>query len=298
MTAGAEALAARLAGPGGILLAPGVFDPLSALLAEGAGHEALYMTGYGVAATHGLPDAGLVGLSQMAERVALLAARTRLPLIADADTGFGGPLNLRHAVRAYEAAGAAAIQIEDQESPKKCGHVAGRRVAPVAEMVRRIRVAAEARSAPGALLIVARTDARTTHGLDEAIRRAEAYARAGADLLFVESPEDEAELARVPRALGGLAPVLANMVEGGRTPVLPAAALEAMGYRLAIHPGLGLRAAARAMRDAYAALRRTGLPPEAAAPGPGVDLHELLGLREALRFEARWLGATEEDATP
>jgi 2-methylisocitrate lyase-like PEP mutase family enzyme len=290
MTAGGQALRARLGAPG-ILLAPGVYDALSTLLAVEAGFEALYMTGYGVAASHGLPDAGLVSAERMAERLAAIVSRAGgRPVIADMDTGFGGLLNLRHALRAYAAAGAAAVQIEDQEFPKKCGHVTGRRVAPAAEMVRRLRVAAEARG-DDTLLIVARTDARTALGLDEALRRAEAYARAGADILFVESPESEAELARIARALD--IPVLANMVEGGRTPMVPAARLEAMGFRLAIHPGLLLRAAARATRAAARALRDTGLPPPAEGPQP--DLHELFGLREALRFEARWLEDQEEE---
>jgi 2-methylisocitrate lyase-like PEP mutase family enzyme len=290
MTAGGAALRVRLGQPG-ILVAPGVYDAMTALLAAGAGVEALYMTGYGVAASHGLPDAGLISAERMAARVGEIVARADgRPVIADMDTGFGGLLNLRHAVRAYEAAGAAAIQVEDQEFPKKCGHVTGRRVAPVEEMVRRIRVVAEEGRASADLLVVARTDARSTHGLDEALRRGEAYARAGADILFVESPESEDELARIARAFD--VPVLANMVEGGRTPVLPAARLEAMGFRIAIHPGLLLRAAARAQRDALHALRDTGLPPDPGGDQP--DLHGLLGLREALRFEARWLPREEE----
>lgn len=284
------ALRERLAEPR-IVLAPGVCDALTAAIAAEAGFEALYMTGYGVAASYGLPDAGLIGAERMAARVADIVARAGgRPVIADMETGFGGLLNLRHAVRAYEAAGAAAVQIEDQDFPKKCGHVGGRRLAPVEEMVRRIRVAAEEARGDADLLIVARTDARTTHGIEEALRRAEVYARAGADVLFVESPESEAELARIARSLD--IPVLVNMVEGGRTPMLDAARLEALGFRLAIHPGILLRAAARAQRAAAAALRTTGLPPPPGDEQP--DLHDMLGLREAIRFEARWLRPRED----
>jgi 2-methylisocitrate lyase-like PEP mutase family enzyme len=174
-----------------ILVAPGVFDMVSLKLADAMGFEALYMTGYGVVASAlGLPDAGLATYTEMVARVSAMAATAATPLIADGDTGYGGLLNIRQTVRGYEAAGAAAIQLEDQEFPKKCGHTPGRRVVAIDDMRRRIEVAVEARSNPE-FLVIARTDARSALGLDEALRRGEAYVKAGADILFIESPESE-----------------------------------------------------------------------------------------------------------
>ncbi|WP_142846770.1 oxaloacetate decarboxylase [Telmatospirillum sp. J64-1] len=245
----------RLAQPG-LVVAPGVFDMISAKIADRMGFEALYMTGYGTVASHlGIPDAGLATYSDMVGRAAVICQGTDTPLIADADTGYGGLLNVDHTVRGYEAAGVAAIQLEDQEFPKKCGHTPGRRVIPMAEMVKKIRVASEARSSAD-FLIVARTDARTSLGLDEAIRRAEAYAEAGADILFVESPESVEEMEKIGRSLDK--PLLANMVEGGRTPVLPKEELERIGYRLAIFPGTGFLAAGKALETVYGALKEQG----------------------------------------
>ena len=217
MTTNPSTLRLRLQQPG-LLVAPGVFDMVSLRLANSFGFDALYMTGFGTVASHtGLPDAGLATYSDMVGRVKAMASMAQTPLIADGDTGYGGLLNVQHTVRGYEAAGAAAIQLEDQEFPKKCGHTPGRRVIPMADMVRKIQVAVDARSSPD-FLIIARTDARSTLGLDEALRRAEAYARAGADVLFLESPETEEEMRRIGRSFD--LPLLANMVEGGRTPVL------------------------------------------------------------------------------
>jgi 2-methylisocitrate lyase-like PEP mutase family enzyme len=179
---------------GGFITAPGVFELISALIADRMGFKALYVTGYGtVASALGLPDAGLASYSQMIDRIGRIVEMTKTPIIADADTGYGGLLNVRHTVRGYEKAGVTAIQIEDQEFPKKCGHTPDRRVIPIADMVRKIRVASDSRSSSD-FLIVARTDARTGHGLDEAIRRGVAYAEAGADIIFIESPETEKEL--------------------------------------------------------------------------------------------------------
>jgi len=265
-----------------ILLAPGVFDMVSLRLADSLGFEALYVTGYGVVASHlGLPDAGLASYSEMLDRVSAMAAMARTPLIADGDTGYGGLLNIRRTVRGYEAAGAAAIQLEDQEFPKKCGHTPGRRVVPAEEMCRRIAVAAEARSDRD-FLIVARTDARSALGLDEALRRAEAYVKAGADALFVESPESEAEMARIGGSFD--VPLLANMVEGGRTPLLPAARLEALGYRVAIFPVAALLAAAEAMRQVYRRLGETGAT-SGGAFFPFADFNKLMGFEEIWQFE-------------
>jgi 2-methylisocitrate lyase-like PEP mutase family enzyme len=267
-----------------IVVAPGVFDMVSLRLADALGFDALYMTGYGVVASQlGLPDAGLASYRDMVDRVAAMAAMARTPLIADGDTGYGGLLNIRHTVRGYEAAGASAIQLEDQEFPKKCGHTPGRRVVPPEAMVRRIQVAVEARRDPR-FLIIARTDARSTLGLDEALRRGEAYARAGADVLFIESPESEEELARIGRSFD--IPLLANMVAGGRTPLLPAGRLEQLGFRIAIFPVAGLLAAAGALGGVYRRLRETGSPVgPPAGPLAFAEFNRMIGFEEIWEFE-------------
>ena len=265
-----------------LLLAPGVFDMVSLRLADSLAFEALYVTGYGLVASHlGLPDAGLATYSEMLDRVAAMAAMAKTPLIADGDTGYGGLLNIRRTVRGYEAAGAAAIQLEDQEFPKKCGHTPGRRVVAAEEMCRRIAVAADSRSDRD-FLIVARTDARSALGLDEALRRAEAYVKAGADVLFIESPESEEEMARIGRSFD--VPLLANMVEGGRTPLLPAARLEALGFRIAIFPVAALLAAAEAMRQVYRRLGENGAT-SGGAFFPFADFNKLMGFEDIWAFE-------------
>jgi len=248
-------LSARIKQPG-LISAPGVFDMISARIADGMGFDALYMTGFGVVASHlGLPDAGLASYTEMVGRVHQIATGTKTPLIADGDTGYGGLLNVDFTVRGYEAAGAQAIQIEDQEFPKKCGHTPGRRVVPLADAVDRIKVAAEARSSRD-FLVIARTDARTSLGLDEALRRGEAFLKAGADILFIESPESEEEMARIGRTFD--LPLVANMVEGGRTPVLGKNELEGLGFKIAIFPTSGLLAAGAAMRSIYQEIRSAG----------------------------------------
>ena len=230
-----------------VIAAPGVYDMVSLRMAARMGFDALYMTGYGTVASHlGLPDAGLASYADMVGRVEAMARMAGAPLIADGDTGYGGLLNVRHTVRGYERAGAAAIQLEDQEFPKKCGHTPDRRVIAAEDMVRKISVAVEARTSPD-FLIIARTDARTSLGLAEAMRRASAYAEAGADLLFVESPESEAEMAAIGRELGDM-PLVANMVEGGRTPMLSTARLAEIGYALAIYPSPDFSAPRRRWR--------------------------------------------------
>ena len=282
------ALRARLAA-GGTVVAPGVFDMISARLADSMGFDALYMTGFGVSASYlGLPDAGLATLTDMVSCVGRIAGGTATPLIADADTGYGGPLNVAHAVRLYEAAGAAAIQLEDQEFPKKCGHMLGRRVIPAADMALKIRVAADARSDPN-LAIVARTDARTALGLGAALERAALYAEAGADLLFVESPESEDEMARIAAALDK--PLVANMVDGGRTPILPRDRLEALGFALAIFPATGFLAAAAALESAYGTLKREGSSLNAAPLHDFQAFNAAIGFREVEAFDRRWGGA-------
>ena len=264
---------------GSFISAPGVFDPLSARVAEQSGANALYMTGYGVSASLlGKPDAGLVSYREMVDRVRAICEVTTVPLIADGDTGFGGLANVRQAVRGYENAGASAIQIEDQEYPKRCGHTRNRKVISTEDMVRKIELACETRQS-NAFLIVARTDARTEHGLDEALSRAEAYRSAGADVLFVESPESLDEMRMINEQLSG-APTLANMVGGGKTPMLADAQLHALGYDIAIHPVYLLGAAVTAMREALRTLQATGQEASSAA-----TLDELNTLVD---FESVW----------
>jgi 2-methylisocitrate lyase-like PEP mutase family enzyme len=269
------------------MVAPGVFDMISAKIADGFGFGALYMTGYGVTASYlGLPDAGLTTYTDMHGRAATIAAGTATPLIADADTGYGGLLNVRHTVRGYEAAGIAAIQIEDQEYPKKCGHTPGRRVIPAGDMVRKIEVAVDSRSSAD-FLIIARTDARTTLGLDEALRRGEAYAKAGADIVFIESPESEAELAQIGRSFD--VPLLVNNVEGGRTPILPPARLKELGFTLAIYPTAGFLAAGAALRGIYGDLRDNGTSLGASVPLDSfAAFSKLMGFEDVWAFERRW----------
>ena len=217
----------------GCLTLPGVYDGISARMADSLGFEALYMTGYGAAASAlGLADAGLATFTEMLDRVRCIAGAIRVPFVADGDTGYGGLLNVDRTVRGYAAAGAAGIQIEDQEFPKKCGHTEFRRVIPADEAVGKIRVAVDARPSRD-FLIVARTDARYFEGLDSALRRAERFLGAGADILFVESPESLEELRRVAETFRSV-PLLANMVEGGRTPYLYADELGNMSFKVAL----------------------------------------------------------------
>ncbi|MBL0144209.1 MAG: isocitrate lyase/PEP mutase family protein [Betaproteobacteria bacterium] len=267
-----------------LLVAPGIFDMVSLRLANTFGFEALYMTGYGTVASHmGLPDAGLATYTDMVGRVKAFASQAAAPLIADGDTGYGGLLNVRHTVRGYEEAGASAIQLEDQEFPKKCGHTPGRRVIPMEDMVKKIKVAAESRSSRD-FLIIARTDARTTLGLDEALRRGEAYAKAGADILFVESPESEEEMRAIGCAFD--LPLVANMVEKGRTPVLTKAELESIGYRIAIFPVSALLAAIQAMAGVYGHLKATGSTQGCHAPlYDFADLSRLMGFQDIWDFD-------------
>lgn len=279
-------LRARLKQPG-LVVAPGIFDMVSLRLADPLGFDALYMTGFGTVASHmGLPDAGLATYSDMVGRVTAMAGMAKTPLIADADTGYGGLLNLRHTVRGYESAGAAALQLEDQEFPKKCGHTPGRRVIPTEDMVRKIRVAVDARQSHE-FLIIARTDARTTWGLDEALRRAEAYAKAGADMLFVESPESEEEMRKIGCSFD--LPLVANMVEKGRTPVLSRVELEGMGYKLAIFPVTALLASVHAMTQVFKHLKESGSSSNMTVPLYDFgDLTQLMGFEDVWAFEKRY----------
>ncbi len=238
------------------VIAPGIFDLISARIADDLDFDALYMTGYGISASYlGLPDAGLSTYTDMVDSVRRIAATCETPLIADGDTGYGGLLNVHHTVQGYEQAGAAAIQMEDQTFPKRCGHTVGRECIPMEDMVAKIRVALDSRTDPN-FLIIARTDARTALGLDEAIRRGEAYRDAGADIVFVESPESVAEIEQIAEALN--CPLVANMVEGGRTPMLDQERLTELGFALAIFPATGFLAAGQVLRNVYGTLKRDG----------------------------------------
>ena len=218
----------------GIIVAPGCYDALTAKLIEKSGFEALYMTGAGVSmSTLGIPDVGLTTLSEMLTRVSQISQAVSIPLIADGDTGYGNPLNVYRTVREYERAGAAAIHIEDQVMPKKCGHELGRKLVPVEEMKQKIQAALDARKS-SQFRIIARTDARTEYGLEEALSRAKAYEEAGAEMIFVEAPQTVDEMKEIHRAIN--APTLSNMVEGGKTPLLSAPELEAIGYKIVIFP--------------------------------------------------------------
>src|SRR5437763_12753632 len=241
---------------GAFVIAPGVFDMFSAKIANRIGFHALYMTGYGVSASYlGVADAGLVTYRDMVERARTIADGTTVPLIADADTGFGGLINVRQTVRGYEAAGVQAIQIEDQEMPKKCGHTPNRRVIAAADMCRKIEVAVDARTHADTL-IIARTDARTGLGLDEAIRRGQDYAKAGADLVFVEAPESEDEFKRVGDEVDCW--LLANMVPTGKSPVVSAEKLKSFGFDIAIYPSAGMSVACAALEASYGYLKSQG----------------------------------------
>lgn len=279
------------------VVAPGIFDMISAKVADGMGFDCLYVTGFGTVASHlGVADAGIATYTDMIQRVGRFAQMSSTPVIADADTGYGGLLNVRHTVMGYEAAGVSGIQLEDQEVPKKCGHTPGRKVIPAEEMVLKIKVAAEARRDPN-FLIVARTDARTGLGLEEAIRRGRMYGDAGADVVFIESPESEAEMVAIGKAITDK-PLLANNVEGGRTPILSKDRLTEIGYGIAIYPAVGFLAVAAALERAYTHLRQhgdsNGLPPSESY-GFG-RICELMGFPEVWEFEKRWAQPVIKDA--
>jgi 2,3-dimethylmalate lyase len=273
---------------GEFILAPGVFEMFSARIADRMGFKALYMTGYGVSASYlGLADAGLVTYTDMVSRARTIAEGTGTPLIADADTGFGGLINIRQTVRGYEAAGVQGIQIEDQEMPKKCGHTPNRRVVPLKDMLRRIEVAVDSRRHDDTL-IIARTDARTGLGLDEAIKRGQAFAKAGADVVFVESPETVDEFRRVAESIDAW--LLANMVPSGRSPEIAQDELKAMGFDIAIYPSAGMGVVCAALQRNYEWLKEHGSTK--GSPVPAFDmaqLHELVGFPDVWAFEQKYV---------
>ena len=288
MLANAQTLR-RIIDSGEFIVAPGVFEMISARVADQMGFKALYMTGYGATASYlGLPDAGIATYSEMVDCAGRIARGTSTPLIADADTGYGGLLNVHRTIQGYEAAGVQGIQIEDQVTPKKCGHTLGREVVPLAEMVQKIQVACDARSKEDTL-IIARTDSRTDHGLDEALRRGEAFAKAGADVVFIESPESEEELQKVGATID--APLLANMVPNGRTPIIPSETLKEWGFNIAIYPSAGFSAVAETLRQAYTHLsvKGTTLGTEVQTYEDGNrSMHELMGFQDVWDFERKW----------
>jgi len=248
--------------PDRLVIAPGVYDALTASLAASAGFPALYVSGAAIAYTRlGRPDIGLVSMTEVAETIALIHDRVGTRLIVDADTGFGNALNVQRTIRAFERAGASAIQLEDQGFPKRCGHLRDKTLIPCAEMTGKIRAAVDARRSADTL-IIARTDAEAVEGLSSAIDRAAAYAEAGADILFVEAPQSRAQMAQMAAALRDARPLLANMVDGGDTPPLAAEDLQELGFRLVIFPGGIVRALARTAQHYYASLahHRSNLP--------------------------------------
>jgi 2-methylisocitrate lyase-like PEP mutase family enzyme len=253
-TTPAAALRGRI-GAGEATIAPGAFDGLSARLVEQAGFAAVYASGGAIARSTGVPDLGLLGIERIVERVGAMCDAIAIPLIADADTGYGNALNAQRVVQAFERAGAAAIHLEDQVFPKRCGHYEGKTLVPIAEMAQKLRAACDARRDPD-FVIIARTDAIAVEGLDGALARAAAYREAGADVIFVEAPTSRAEIERIAREVPG--PKLMNMFHGGKTPILPADELVAMGYSIIIIPSDLQRAAIHAMQQTLAAIRRDG----------------------------------------
>jgi 2-methylisocitrate lyase-like PEP mutase family enzyme len=279
-----------------IVVAPGVYDPLTAMLASQAGFRALYISGAAIAYTRlGRPDIGLVSLSEVVETVSLIRDRVDAHLIVDADTGYGNALNVERTVRLLERAGASAIQIEDQSFPKRCGHLDDKTLIPAAEMAGKIKAAVDARQSKDTL-IIARTDAVAVEGFDAAIARAQLYRDAGADVLFVEAPKARDELGRIVAQLGRSLPLMANMVEGGKTPILSGNELEAIGFSLVIFPGGIVRAVAKTAADYYASLAANGsTQPFRDRMYDFVGLNDLLGTPEMI---ARGKRLESIDPTP
>jgi carboxyvinyl-carboxyphosphonate phosphorylmutase len=283
---------------GEMVLAPGCYDALGARLIEEAGFPAAYMTGFGSAASRlGRPDIGLMSLTEMVDNAHRIAEAVDIPVIADADTGYGNSINVIRTVREYEAAGVNAIHLEDQVMPKRCGHMEGKLVVPAGEMAAKVAAAVAARRSPD-FLIIARTDARAVEGLDEALSRARTYREAGADVLFVEAPQSEAEIEAVARAFPDV-PLLFNYAEGGKTPPVSHAFLRDLGFRLVIFPLTILLAATGAMRSALARLKADGTPLELLPSLPGFgEFLEFIGLPEIRELESRFGARLDNQPAP
>lgn len=285
MIDGAKELRTLLARPK-LLVAPGCYDALSAKLIQDTGFEAAYMTGFGTSASVlGMPDAGLISFAEMATHAANLANAIDIPLIADGDTGYGNAVNVYRTVKAYARAGVAALHLEDQVFPKKCGHVAGKKVVPAEEMVGKLRAAADARTEKD-IVVIARTDARVMEGVESTLRRCQAYLEAGADMIFFEAPESEDELELIGKKID--APLLVNMAIGGKTPYVPLSRLEAMGYNLAIFPAVLMKSAIVAMRETLVQIKTK--PDE--RPGRDEitfeDIKTLVGFPEYYEMEEKY----------
>ncbi len=286
-TDGPVALRELLARPEPLLL-PGCYDALGARLIEQAGFDGVYMTGFGTAASLlGRPDVGLLGLGEMVDNARRVCAAVDAPVVADADTGYGNPINVIRTVQEYERAGVAGLHIEDQVLPKKCGHMEGKQVVATEEMVAKIEAAVAARSNPD-LVLIARTDARAPHGFDDALDRAKRFVDAGADVLFVEALTGEEEIERVARELAGI-PLLFNWAEGGKTPPLPYDRLAELGFKMVLMPISTLLAATRAMQEVLASIKAAGTPVEALPTLPAFgEFTDLIGLGEIEALEASY----------
>jgi 2,3-dimethylmalate lyase len=273
----------------GIIVAPGAYDGISARLIERQGFKAVYMTGAGTAASVlGQPDIGLTTLTEMTTHAARIASCVSLPVIADADTGYGNALNVIRTVREYERAGVAAIHLEDQVFPKRCGHLAGKAVIPEKEFAEKIRAASENRSDPD-FIIIARTDARAVNGLDDAIARARLYREAGADVIFVEAPTSREEVEQIAREVQ--APLLSNQVPGGRTPAVTASELEKLGYKIVIFPTVGFMAASLAIEQALSQLKETGTDWREGPVLSPLEIFQRLGIETWLEMERKYSNA-------
>ena len=272
-----------------ILLAPGIYDALSGLIAEQAGARAVYLSGASIAYTRfGRSDVGLVSASEVHDTLAAVTDRIQIPVIVDADTGFGNALNVQRTIRNFERAGAAAIQIEDQSFPKRCGHLNGKNLISKDEMVGKIKAAIDARKETNTL-IIARTDARGVEGLSEAIERAKAYQEAGADILFIEAPHSIDEMKLIRKSFGEDIPLLANMVEGGKTPIKTANDLKSLGFNIVIFPGGAVRAATFQLQQYYAGLIENGSTLEFSDSMHNFDsLNSVIGTPELLKLGKKY----------
>lgn len=271
-----------------MVIAPGSYDGISARLIAEAGFEAIYMTGAGTAASRiGQPDIGLTTLSEMVSNAATIVECTGLPVIADADTGYGNPLNVIRTVREYERSNVAAIQLEDQIFPKRCGHLEGKQVVPAEEFVQKIKAAVDTRRNPE-FIIIARTDARAVHGFEEAVRRAHLYREAGADVIFIEAPLTVEEMAEIPKVVK--APCLINMVgPASKTPALPSEELKRMGYKIAIYPAIALDTMVSALRQALKRLKEEGISWDSKNLLGPHSFFEVMGLEKWRTYEKRYV---------